>query len=336
MAYHRRVRSTRTEFVVDGLRSLTWAGDDLIDWIGGRRIAPGGAVQQFGTGYSYRFDAATGLGDIGVVFETRGTKGRVIRYNGLLPSDQFVPIGFDEIREIDRSYYHAEEVAFPACVFVLPDGRWALAHAPRSYNTLEIELIDGTPLTRRNGECDDNFHSRLAASPDGRWLLSSGWVWQPWGVACVYDVARALEDPAHLSGAGIPLDLGDPFQGEAEAAVLSGDRLIVSGSAECPMLSIVELPSGRNLAVVPLAESLGTQLAAWGPEHVLALDGTARVISLADGSVVQVLDLDTRAASRPAIVQAPPGAPYVAIDPNRPRVAVGDAAGTVVVIQRLA
>ncbi|AKT41186.1 hypothetical protein [Chondromyces crocatus] len=320
----------RSEFSADALRSLAWAGDDLVDWIGGRRIRMDGCVERFGTGYTYRFDAVVGLGEVGVMFEACGTKGRVVRSNGALASAQFVPLGIEELREIDRSFYCAENVAFPVCVFTLPDGRSALAHAPRSYNELEIELLDGTPLTRRQGTCDDVFHARLSVSPDGRWLLSNGWVWHPWTVAQVYDVARALTEPTHLSGPGLALDFGASFKGEAEAAVISGDRLIVSGSAECPMLSVVELPSGKLQAAHPLRVSLGTQLVAWGRDHVLALDGEVRVVALADGEVVTTLDADTRGSSRPAIPTAPPKPPYIAIDPVRPRLAIGRATGEIV------
>ena len=89
--------------------------------------------------------------------------------------------------------------------------------------------MDGTPLARPGEPADDIFHGRLAASPNGRWLVSNGWVWQPWNVACVHDVERCLAEPPYLSTAGLMLDLG-PLEGEADAAVLSGNRLIVSAS----------------------------------------------------------------------------------------------------------
>lgn len=326
--------TTRTELVGPALRSLTWAGEDLIDWIGGHRIQLDGAVHRFGTGYAYTFDGATGLGEVGVMFVTLGTKARIGRYNGKLAQPQWVPLGIDELRELDRSYYHATDYAYPVCVLTLPDGRTALAHCPRRYDTLELELLDGTPLTRRELASEDIFHARLAASPDGRWLLSNGWIWQPWNTANVYDVTRALAEPAHLAGAGLPLELGAEFEGECDAAVLiEGDRVVVAGSADCPTLSVIELPSGRCLSCVKLAAPLGSQLAAWGPDHVLALDGTPRVVAL-DGAVVETLDATTTGWVQPSVNLEPPLAPYVAIDPARPRVAIGDAAGRIVIFTR--
>ena len=319
------------------LRSLAWAGDDLIDWIGGTRITLEGAVSRFGSGYTYRFDGAAGLGDVGVTFETLGTKGRLVRANGQLAQQSWVPLGFDELRELDRSYYHATDYGYPVCLLTLPDGRAAIAHCPRCYDTLELELLDGTPLTRRPEPAEDVFHARLAASPDGRWLLSNGWVWQPWRVACVYDVARALREPAHLSSRGIPLELGGAY--EVEGAVLSADRVILSALDEDEgraILSIVELPSGKNLACIALAEPLGTQLVAWGPEHVVALDGRPRVVALASGEVVETLAVEAEIAPRmePSVSLGPPQSPYVAIDPLGPRFAVGDAGGAIRVFTR--
>ena len=323
----------RYELAAKELRSLCWAGDDLIYWIGGVRIGRDGKPQRFGCGESYRFDAAVGSGEVGVMFEMLGTKGRIGRWNGELPRDHFVPIGFTELREIDRSYYHAAAYGYPVCVFALPDGREAIAHCPRRHDTLEIELVDGTPLTRRDVPAEDVFHGRLAASQDGRWLLSNGWVWQPYNVACVYDVARCLVEPAHLSTAGLTLDLG-PLEAEVDAATLSGDRLIASASAERPGLSIVELPSGKHLGYAELPEYLGQRIMAWGAGHIVAFDGHPRVVRL-DGpraAIVHVWeDLEVPSWSQPNVNLAPPTAPYLAIDPKRARFAIADGDRVVVI-----
>jgi hypothetical protein len=41
---------TRMEIMVEGLRSIAWAGDDLIDWVSGRRIRLDGTVLEFEVG----------------------------------------------------------------------------------------------------------------------------------------------------------------------------------------------------------------------------------------------------------------------------------------------
>src|SRR3954469_6677884 len=193
------------EIVVDEQRSLAWFLYALVDWLGGRRVTLAGDVQRFGVGSTYRFDAAVGRGDLGVIYESLGTKGRVVRWNGSLPTRGWIPIGFNELREIDRSYYHADNYVFPIEVLTLPDGRAAIAHCPRAYCRLDIELPDGTLLTPRDAKGEDCFHSRPEASPEGRWLLGNGWVWQPSNVVHVFDVARALAEPAYLSTGGIKL-----------------------------------------------------------------------------------------------------------------------------------
>jgi hypothetical protein len=316
---------TRTEIMVEGLRSLAWTGDELIDWVGGRRIRLDGTVLEFGVGDGYRFDGGVGFGDVGVVFETLGTKGRIVRWNGQVARPGFVPVGFDEVREIDRSYYHATAYDYPICLLTLPEGQGAIAHCPKRYDTLEIELLDGTPLTSRRAKAEDIFHARLAASPDGRWLLDNGWVWHPLTIVAVYDVARALREPEHLSSTGIALDLGDTFDGDVEAAIFSGDRLIVAGGDAGRTLSIVDLPSGKNIATVSLATPVGTRLMPWDRDHVVALDVYPRLLALADGKVVHQWEAPGPAPRpSPSVSLESPSAPYVAIDPRRARFAIAD------------
>jgi hypothetical protein len=322
----------RTEFAIEGLHSIAWAGDDLIDWVGGRRIRPDGTVVAFGVGSGYRFDGSVGLGEVGAVFETLGTKGRLMRWNGCIAQPNYVPIGFDELREIDRSYYQANVYDYPVCLLTLPDGRGAIAHCPRRYDTLEIELLDGTPLTSRSAKAEDIFHARLAASPDGRWLLDNGWVWHPLAIVVVYDVVRALREPEHLSSSGIALELGDAFDGDVAAATFSGDRLVACGGDDRQILSIVDLPSGRNLVTLPLSERLGTRIMAWDHDHVIALDDQPRLVALADGKIVHRWD-DVGPASRPcpSVNLESPKPPHVAVDPRRPRFALADAHRVVVI-----
>src|SRR3990172_4629333 len=170
-----RVRELR----VPPLRSLAFLGDDLIDWLGGRRIASDGTVARFGVGDTYRFDCAIGLDEVGLLYEALGTKGLLVRWNRQLAARNLLPLGVDWIREVNRSFYQAEHYSFPACLLRLPNGRIALAHCPHEYNRLEIEVLDGTRLTQRSAKDRDFFHANLEVSPDGRFLLSNGWVWQP-------------------------------------------------------------------------------------------------------------------------------------------------------------
>lgn len=313
------------EVPVANLRSLAWWGNDLVDWLGGRRVTLAGEVQSFGVGSTYRFDAAVGGGEYGVSFENRGTKGRIARWNGLLPAGNWVPLGIDELREIDRSYYYADAYAYPVCLFALPDGRTALAHCPRRYDRIDIELPDGTLLTPRDGTHDDCFHSRLEASVDGRWLLCNGWVWHPANVVHAFDVARAIADPKYLSTPGIGLGWHGPLYDADDdgirAATFSGDRVVCAAGAH---LAVFALPGGEAIHMGRLDEPVGTQLMAWGDEHVVAFDGQPRLIELATGAIVHRWDLDGGpGVQQPSVVAKPETPPWIARDPAHRRFALG-------------
>jgi hypothetical protein len=62
-----------------------------MDWLGGRRVILRGEVQPFDVGSTYRFDAAICCGEFGVSFESHETKGRIARWNGILPTPHSIP-----------------------------------------------------------------------------------------------------------------------------------------------------------------------------------------------------------------------------------------------------
>src|SRR5262249_3427266 len=115
-----------------------------------------------------------------------GTKGLVVR-------------GSEQVREVNRSYYHASAYEYPIAVFTLPEGTPALVHCPDQYNKLEIEeLQTGRRLTTRAGEPVDFFHSRLQVSPGGKYLLSAGWVWHPLDMIQIFRLSEVLDCPGAL------------------------------------------------------------------------------------------------------------------------------------------
>ena len=202
--------------------SLAWEGDDLVDWVGGgRRWLPDGTEIPPAIGYGGDFDRAlvSPSGRYAAIVTERQTKGLVLDRSAIL-------------REIDRSYYHADKYAYPIALGRLPDGREVIAHCPKEYNRLEIETLDkGKRLTGRRTKSQDIFHSRLSFSPDGRFLLSAGWVWHPWSGFAIFDVMRALDHPGSLDrkegvfGAMQP----SPTEGEVYAACwLDSDRIVVT------------------------------------------------------------------------------------------------------------
>jgi hypothetical protein len=278
-------------FPATGIRSLCWRGDDLIDWVGGgRALALDGTEQRASVRYAYRFDAATASRDgrFAVIYERLGTKGLVLKDGKIL-------------REIDRSFYQANAYEYPVALFHEPGGRLLLAHCPRGYSRIELEDAEtGQSLTASDErQPSDFFHSRLAASPRGKRLLSAGWVWHPLDVVASFDVVRALADPHHL-------DRGDkmPHSGaeEASACWLDDDCIVVGSSAE-PMgpeelgeaddearplprgLAVYDLASGRCLRRFQLAEEPGTILPI-GRHHVLSLYRHPKLIGLSTAEVL--------------------------------------------------
>jgi hypothetical protein len=197
--------------------ALDWDGDDLVS--GDYRWAPDGTTNdpRMVRGEIWPpFDQTITFGGYRAVYAERGTKALLMRGGKL-------------IRELNRSYYRAGSSDYPIALGALPDGREVVVHCPEKYNVLEVEdAATGERLTTGPRKPADEFHSRLSISPDGRHLLSAGWVWQPMGFAEVFDLVDALRDPTLLDGAGMT-PLMTAVDGEVWSACwLDDDHLAVS------------------------------------------------------------------------------------------------------------
>jgi len=205
---------------VPGVRSLCWAGDDLVDWVGGGTVIRGdGTVEGPYVRYAYRFDAVetSPCGGFAVIYERRGTKGLVLG-NGKV------------LREINRSFYHAGAYEYPIAIFRNRSGQTVLAHCPREYCQLELEDIETGETCGHAKDRDptDFFHSRLRVSKDGKWLLSAGWVWHPWGCLALFDIEEALRDASTLDRSLMTPDI----DGEVSAAAFLPDNRIVIATSD--------------------------------------------------------------------------------------------------------
>ncbi|MFD9685693.1 hypothetical protein ACFWXO_08015 [Kitasatospora sp. NPDC059088] len=240
-------------------------------------------------------------GRYAVVHEERGTRGVVVGLDGR-----------GVLRELARADHCADAYDYPVALGALPDGREVLVHCPEEYNVLQIEELEsGRRLTGGAREPVDIFHSRPAVSPDGRYLLVTGWVWHPYGVAEVYDLAAALADPAVLDGDGVL-----PASPETDAEVVSGcwldaDRLAIattgeldylvddgaddgaddSGCAAAPAaganhLGVWSMSARRWLHHSPLDHRAGTLLGRGGSAQVVSLHGHPRLLDAATGTLV--------------------------------------------------
>ncbi len=113
-----------------------------------------------------------------ILYKKLGTKGIILKDNRVL-------------REINRSYYCAGSYEYPITTFQF-NGKTIIAHCPDEYNKIEFEDIEtGERLTElETREPDDYFHSRFKINTSGKFLISSGWYWHPYGSLEIYDIPK--------------------------------------------------------------------------------------------------------------------------------------------------
>jgi hypothetical protein len=310
------------------------------------RAALDGTEQHASVYYAYRFDtaAASRDGRFAVIYERLGTKGLVLKDGEIL-------------REIDRSFYQADAYEYPVALFHEPGGRLLLAHCPRDYRRIELEDAEtGQSLTASDErQPSDFFHSRLAASPRGKRLLSAGWVWHPVDVVASFDVARAIADPHHLDRGDKMPQLGAEV---ASACWLDDDCIVVGSSAEPigpeglgepddearmagparlppqaaflserlpPLtggLAVYDLARGQCLHRLQLSEEPGT-IVPIGRHHVLSLYRHPKLIDLSSAQVLYVwTELDSGLQNSSIMLNNDAKPPPMAFDPVRGRFAI--------------
>ncbi len=320
----------RTEITVpsERVRSLVWRGDELVDRVaGGRTFALDGSMRERQVLYSYRFDTAVGSpsGKYSVIYERCGTKALLLREGQV-------------VRELNRSFYYAHVYEYPVCLFALPDGREVIAHCPDEYCDVVIEDVEtGERLTApQTGNRQSLFHSRLAASPCGQFLLTAGWVWHPCNVVLVWELRRRADGPIEFHN----LDggyLGD--REVASAGFAEGGRVFVSTSSDSESFDNDESEAVRldaralgswNLATSRWAfrasapEEVGTLMPV-GDRYAVGFYEHPKLFDLATGQVVQRWpDLHTGRQLSSIIHHLKPEdlPPPMALDASRRRFAV--------------
>lgn len=111
----------------------------------------------------------------------------------------------EKIRALDRGTYCVQVSAFPAAF--ARHGEEAVLVAASDWNRVDVyRARDGELLTAREflpvegGDEDetqhdlDYFYGLLATSPQGRWVISSGWCWHPVGVVTYWQLQRWLDE----------------------------------------------------------------------------------------------------------------------------------------------
>lgn len=319
-----------------GVRSLVWCGHELVDWVaGGARHGLDRTTSKPSVFYPYRFDAAVATpdGEWAVIYERLGTKGLLLRSG-------------KQVRELNRSYHHANVYEYPVCIWRRPSGQVLLAHCPDKYNRIEIDDAEtGERLTATAGQRSpsDFFHSRLQTSPRGSHLLSAGWVWHPWDAVAFFNIEEALADARHLDrlDGSTPESCHVGLAEEGTACWKSEDQLLLGGTREeedpdeaaeaaeprlhSRGIAVCDVGKRACTRAVQLAQPPGTMMPV-GAEHVVAFYEHPRLIALASGRVVaEWPELDTGLQTS-SILWHMDRPPPLALDPSSQRfaVAVGD------------
>lgn len=325
--------SSDTQYIaVQRIQSLNWRGDALVDWVGGGKVLRlDGVVEHAGVHYAFRFDAAvvSPCGDYAVIYEKLGTKGLIL-FRGKI------------VREINRSFYHAHVYEYPVALFRGYSGRILLAHCPAEYCQLELEDVEtGERITTSAKRApSDFFHSRLRVSPDGRWLLSAGWVWHPWDALAVYDLDAALRDPTKLDQSiALP-----EIHGEMSAAeFLPNSRILLtttgetldgeeeaSGGIRPNAIAVFNPATGELISSATVEEPVGTLMAV-DDEVAVGFYEHPKLISLKTGAVLKRWDEIKSGDQTSSIIWNGVSVPPIAIDQSHRRFAVADEAGIFVV-----
>ncbi|CAN5505537.1 hypothetical protein BH10ACI2_BH10ACI2_09820 [soil metagenome] len=276
-------KSFKVDLKGNEIRSLCWIGNELVDIAGGyKRISPEtGDIAHGSVSWGYRFDSVASSvgGDYVVLSERFGTKALLLKYGQI-------------VREINRSYYHADVYEYPIAFLAHESEPLKIAHCPDGYNVLQIEDFEtGEVIDWKDGEPTDFFHSRLQLSPNGRWLLSAGWIWHPLDAIELFDLS--VEPPKRYTpfwNGNLP-DIG--LWEVNNAIFLPDSNLLMSGTGdqdkedgsdeislvvfdtealEIRFRSVLDAPTGSMFAV--------------DGNHALAFYEYPRLLDIHSGSVV--------------------------------------------------
>ncbi len=276
-----------------------------------------GSMQDSHVRFGYRFDAAqiSPSGRFAVIYERLGTKALLLKEGKVL-------------RELDRSYYQADMYEYPIAFVQRPDGEELIAHCPRDYCRIDIEVAE-------SGECltdaavrqpSDIFHSRLARSPGGTYLLSAGWLWHPFDVAGLWRLDAVLGDPTLLDRAAIDVETRDEVSSIAfidESFLIAGLRNIEEDAGR-HRLAVVRAADGQVLRHLDCADETGV-LYPVGPGHVVAFHRYPRLMDTRTGEVLHEWPSLHTGMQASSIVHHLQPLPPLALHPRRCMFAVADA-----------
>lgn len=306
-------------------QTISWYKGHLIDHLSAGTIHhPDGSTEQL---HQYHFggDFDTAIssedGTYAFVYKRLGTKGLLLKNGHLL-------------REINRSYYHAETYEYPA-VFFTHNGSTYLAHCPKEYCRIDFEDVETgeiiTDLPQRKPK--DIFHSRLEISPDGKHFVSKGWHWHPLDVVELFDIEACIADPCKLdSGNRVPENNTEI----CTATFIDRDHLLVGTSNELVYddeepdcippkhIAIWNFKEDTVTNVVAVTEPFGN-LFAIDDQYCWDLFDYPKIIRIATGEIVEKDErISTGKQASSIIGYISKGLPSIAVDRQTRRIVVSD------------
>jgi hypothetical protein len=235
------------------------------------------------------------------------------------------------LREVNRSYYCADVYEYPA-IFCETGGRTFLVHCPLKYCRLDFEDVEtGEILTNTpNRNPRDFFHSRLEISPDGRFLISKGWVWHPLDVIAFYKIEDCLKNPLLLDETtNIAIDAKEENEEEefgsnfefCSASFANNELLLTVPTNANTMLYWWDMNKNKMVHNVETGQQLGNLLAvdqnwAWD------LFEYPKLINLVTGKI-EWLDQSINSGKQNSAIIGTQGLPPIAWNRNTGKLAIG-------------
>ncbi|MFN8358405.1 MAG: hypothetical protein U0264_00690 [Candidatus Kapaibacterium sp.] len=202
------------------LKTICWLDDSIIDFAsaGTQYTMDGRAEELLKYSFTY-FDSAitSSDGQYAFLYKKLGTKGVLLK-NG------------KQMREINRSYYHADAYEYPA-TFITVEQRIFLIHCPISYDRLEFEDVEtGEVITDiQERKPTDFFHTRLEVSPSGKYLMSKGWHWHPYDGVRLFDIQKCISMPTLLDNSEVYPAVGTEV---CTASFIDDTKIVLGASGE--------------------------------------------------------------------------------------------------------
>lgn len=301
---------------------MCWLDDSIVDWANmGTQYFLDGQTNQLGKyGFAFPFDSAAIAddGQYAFIYQKLGTKGLLLK-NG------------EVLREINRSYYHADVYEYPIAFVTAQNGVTYLIHCPNDYCQIDFEEVESgkiiTNIAERNAA--DFFHSRFEISPDKTTLISKGWAWHPYDAILYFDIEACLQNPLLLDKINMIPDV----DAEIFAASFINNDLILIGFANEDDSS-THLYLGQmavwNFKTNTVSEPIKTEFMIGG--HLRAIDETytwdlyeyPKIINYKTGKIVDKIEAIFSGNQTSSIIHHLNGLPKIAFDKHTKQVAIAN------------